>query len=131
MRFTTALVLILMVASVLTTSCGTVPKVTEGKVQVKDTEGNDYLTSYKDNSETKTFEALVDVKGKTYYCKVDYTKASPDAMGFGINVNALELTGKVEFTYKDVTVECSVADDVLTEADKKEIEAASEAESVQ
>jgi hypothetical protein len=124
------ILLFILVASLCVGSCGTVPKVTEGKIHVQDTEKNDYIIAYKDNNETKVFKALVDVKGKTYTCEVDYTEAAPDAMGMSLDISAAELTGAVKFTYKAITVECSVYNEELSEADKKEIDEATKADSL-
>ena len=114
----------ILVAIALLQSCATTPAITNGEIKITDKNSNDYLIGYEDNSETKVFKALVDVKGKTYMCEVDYTAAAPDAMGFSLDVSAAELTGTVKFTYKTITVECAVKDDTLTPADKAEIKEA-------
>lgn len=104
-------ILVLLIFMIAMTSCATVP-ITEGGFSFKDGKNNDYDVKYTDNSETKKFKALVDIKGKTYSCEVDYTAAAPDAMGFDIDISALDITGKIKMTYKKVTVECSVENDV-------------------
>ena len=97
----------ILVATLFTASCKSIP-VKSGSISFRDGKSNDYLIRYEDNTETKLFKALVDVKGKTYSCEVDYTAAAPNEIAFGIDISALDITGKVMFTYKAVTVECSV-----------------------
>lgn len=123
MRF--IIIALLFTVSVLMTSCAT-PSVVSGKISFRDGKKNDYLVDYEDNEEAKKFKALVDVKGKTYSCEVDYTEAPADAFGIDIDVSALDITGKIKFTYKKVTVECSVANDI-TDAETAAIIKADEA----
>lgn len=103
--------LVVLVFALIMASCAT-PSVVSGKVAFRDGKQNDYVVAYTDNTEAKIFKALIDIRGKTYSCEVDYTTAPADAFGIDIDVSALDITGKVKFSYKKVTVECSLQDDV-------------------
>ena len=103
--------LVILVFALIMSSCAT-PSVISGKIAFKDGKQNDYVLDYTDDTEAKKFKALIDIKGKTYGCEVDYTTAPADAFGVDIDVSALDITGKVKFTYKKVTVECSLQNDV-------------------
>ena len=103
--------IIILVFALIMSSCAT-PSVVSGKIALRDGKQNDYVLDYTDDTEAKKFKALIDIKGKTYSCEVDYTTAPADAFGIDIDVSALDITGKVKFTYKKVTVECSLQNDV-------------------
>ena len=103
------MVMIVMVAGLLNTSCGTVP-IKNMSVSFTDGKSNIYSVNYEDDADSKQAGAIVTYDKKTYGCFVDYKDAAPDAMGFSVDVSAAELTGCIKFTYKRVTVECKVTD---------------------
>ena len=104
-----SMVMLVMAAGLLNTSCGTVP-LKDMNVSFTDGSKNSYGVNYTDDEDSKQAGAIVTVGEKTYGCFVDYKDAAPDAMRFSVDVSAAELTGCIKFTYKRVTVECKVTD---------------------
>ena len=98
----------------LSSSCKTVPIKNMG-VSFTDGKENLYSVKYDDDEDSKKALAIIDVKGKRYGCMVDYKDSAPDAIGFNVDISAMELTGCVKFTYKRVTVECEVTNKTLPE----------------
>lgn len=93
-------------------SCATPPKKFSFSGQFTDPSDNVYGYDVKDDTEKKEAEVFVKYKDKDYRCKVIYASVEADYLDVSVDVNVSQATGAVSVTYKKVTAECSVTEQV-------------------